>query len=58
MSDLPESPAERVADYPETPIAPADVASAGRSCSAIVVLAAVVVLVLCVALAVRWATAQ
>lgn len=40
------------------PIAPEDVASAGRSCLVIVVLAIAVVLVLCIGIAVRWASVQ
>ena len=44
--------------YPDTPVAPADIASAGRSCSAILILFAVILLVLCVGIAVRWAMAR
>jgi hypothetical protein len=39
---------------PEVPIDPRDVASAGRSCSVILILLAAIVLVLCVGIALRW----
>ena len=48
----------RPADYPDTPVDPADIASAGRSCSAILILFAAILLVLCVGIALRWATAR
>lgn len=54
MSEDPSDDGLRPAEYPETPVAPADIASAGRSCSAIVILLAVIFLVLCVGIAVRW----
>ena len=41
---------------PDVPIDAGDVASAGRSCLVILVLAAAVVLLLCVGIALRWAT--
>jgi hypothetical protein len=40
---------------PEVPIDPRDVASAGRSCSVILILLAAILLVLCVGIALRWA---
>lgn len=46
------------ADLPETPIDPADIASAGRSCSVILILAAATLLLLCVGIGLRWAMAQ
>jgi hypothetical protein len=46
----PDAPPE-----PEAPIDPRDVASAGRSCSAILILLIAIVLVLCVGIALRWA---
>ena len=46
------------ADLPDTPIDPADIASAGRSCSVILILAAVTLLVICVGVGLRWAFAQ
>lgn len=54
MSEDPSDDGARPAEYPETPVAPADIASAGRSCSAIVILFAVILVVLCVGIAVRW----
>jgi hypothetical protein len=47
-------------DGPEDlpPVDPRDIASAGRSCSVILVLAAVILLVLCVGIALRWAFLQ
>jgi len=56
MSDDPNGTGPRPDDYPDTPVAPADIASAGRSCSAIVILVAIILLVLCVAITLRWAT--
>lgn len=44
----------RAADFDETPINPAEVDSAGRSCSAIIILVAILLLVVCVALAWRY----
>lgn len=58
MSDDPNGPGPRPADYPDTPVDPADIASAGRSCSAILVLFAIILLVLCVGIALRWALAR
>lgn len=46
------------ADLPETPIDPADIASAGRSCSVILILAAVLLLVVCVGIGLRWGLAR
>ena len=43
-------------DLWDLPADTADVAAAGRSCLVILVLGAVLVLVLCVAIAMRWAT--
>ncbi len=43
------------ATEPEIQIDPRDVASAGRSCSVILILMAAIVLVLCVGIALRWA---
>jgi hypothetical protein len=40
----------------DAPIDAREVASAGRSCLVILILAAAVVLVLCVGIALRWAT--
>jgi hypothetical protein len=54
MSDLEPTPSERATPYDETPIAPADVDSAGRSCSVIVILLAILLLVLCLGLAGRY----
>ncbi|HEU0113073.1 MAG TPA: hypothetical protein VFQ80_00250 [Thermomicrobiales bacterium] len=54
MTEIEPTPSERAASYDETPIAPADVESAGRSCSVIIVLLAVLVLVLCIGLAGRY----
>ena len=39
---------------PEVAIDPRDIASAGRSCSVILILLAAIVLVLCVGIALRW----
>ncbi|HET7094282.1 MAG TPA: hypothetical protein VFI22_12400 [Thermomicrobiales bacterium] len=47
-------PTQRAADYDATPIAPADVESAGRSCSVIIILLAILLLVLCLGLAGRY----
>lgn len=58
MSDRDNGTPPRPADYPDTPVDPADIASAGRSCSAILILMAVIFLVLCVGIALRWATAR
>ena len=58
MSDRDNGTPLRPADYPDTPVDPADIASAGRSCSAILILFAVILLVLCVGIALRWATAR
>ena len=38
----------------DLPISPGDVASAGRSCSAILILLAAILVVLCVGTALRW----
>jgi hypothetical protein len=54
MSELEPTPSERAAAYDETPIAPADVESAGRSCSVIIILLAALLLVLCIGLAGRY----
>lgn len=54
MSDVDPTPSERAAPYDETPIAPADVESAGRSCSVIIILLAALLLVLCIGLAGRY----
>ena len=43
------------ASEPELQIDPRDVASAGRSCSVILILLAAIVLVLCGGIALRWA---
>ena len=58
MSDKRNGTGPRPDDYPDTPVAPADIASAGRSCSAIIILVAVILLILCVSIAIRWATAR
>ncbi len=56
MSDpKPQRPLpRRAADFDETPINPDEVASAGRSCSAVIILAIVLLLVLCVGLGWRY----
>ncbi|HEU5430353.1 MAG TPA: hypothetical protein VFU81_01750 [Thermomicrobiales bacterium] len=54
MTEPDPTPSERAAPYDETPIAPADVESAGRSCSVIIILLAVLLLVLCIGLAGRY----
>lgn len=41
-------------DPDEMPIDPRDVASAGRSCSVILILLVVIALILCVGIALRW----
>jgi hypothetical protein len=54
----PGAPAEPTAPAPAGDPAAADVAAAGRSCLAIIVIVAAVLLFLCVGLAARWAMAQ
>lgn len=49
---------DRAEDFSDSPVAPADVASAGRSCSAILIVAAVTLLLVCVATAIRVAFMQ
>ena len=60
MSDVRMDPGPDVGpspgSEPDAPIDAGDVASAGRSCLVILVLAAAVVLLLCVGIALRWAT--
>jgi hypothetical protein len=58
MTEPDSTPSERAAPYDETPIAPADVESAGRSCSVIIILLAVLVIVVCIGLAGRYIVLQ
>jgi hypothetical protein len=58
MSDDPNGSGPRPADYSDSPVDPADIASAGRSCSAILILFAAILLVLCLGIALRWAAAR
>jgi hypothetical protein len=58
MTEPDSTPSGRVAPYDETPIAPADVESAGRSCSVIIILLAVLLIVLCIGLAGRYIVLQ
>ncbi len=44
---------DRAEDFSDSPVAPADVASAGRSCSVILIVAAATLLLVCVATAIR-----
>jgi hypothetical protein len=50
----PDSASSLAQDFPEAPVLPGDVASAGRSCSAILIMLAVLGLLICVILGVRW----
>lgn len=49
---------DRAEDFSDSPVAPADVASAGRSCSVILIVAAVTLLLVCAATAIRLAFMQ
>ncbi|MFM9105846.1 MAG: hypothetical protein ACKOWF_04025 [Chloroflexota bacterium] len=49
-----DSAESRAQDFPDAPVSAADVASAGRSCSMILVLLAVILLLLCVSIGLRW----
>ena len=53
----PHGPAPDAIVEDEGPVDPRDIASAGRSCSAIIVLMAVLLLVICVGISVRWVAA-
>ncbi len=57
MIDEPEQD-ERPEDFSDSPVAPGDVASAGRSCSVILIVAAVTLLLICAATAIRVAFMQ
>ena len=48
----------RAEDFSDWPVAPADVASAGRSCSVILIVAAVTLFLVCAATAIRVAFMQ
>lgn len=51
----PQPPTTQTPPEPEDfQMDPADIASAGRSCSALLILIAAVILVLCVGIALRW----
>lgn len=57
MIDEPEQD-NRADDFSDSPVAPADVASAGRSCSVILIVAALTLLLVCAATAIRVAFMQ
>lgn len=57
MIDEPEQD-DRPEDFSDSPVAPADVASAGRSCSVILIVAAATLLLVCAATAIRVAFMQ
>lgn len=52
MSDPTEEPSNL--SYVETASDPADIASAGRSCSVILILGAAILILVCVGIAARW----
>ena len=54
MSDGRRSDSDRD-EFADSPVSPADVASAGRSCSVILIVAAVTLLLICVATLIRLA---
>ena len=45
---------EAATDYSDAPVLPQDVASAGRSCSVVLILLAAILLLVCVSLGFRW----
>lgn len=53
MTTSDDDPEVRPTDYPDSAVAPADIASAGRSCSAILILLAVIFVILAVSIAYR-----
>jgi hypothetical protein len=51
---LPDEDSFRPIDPADMPVLPGDVASAGRSCSVVIILLAVVLVLVCLSVAIRW----
>jgi hypothetical protein len=49
-----DSATQQAADFSDAPVLPGDVASAGRSCSVILILLAAILLMICVSVTIRW----